>query len=483
MYNNYYQNGMGQTVPPDPKLNPYASHEYQQNRPTEENIDLSPLKSYINIYEHGIHQNQKNFLQSTVSLVSVPKKKFDKTRIPLGLVYTPFMTGIPITRLEYHRMVRCRVCMAYLNPYVKIIDERSYYCSVCFAKNNLEQSAAGFGFDLLKRPELQYTNIEYDSEIGARNVPLSLSLVFLVDTSHVDSDCHLKTIAESLLNNLGKIPSDKRSAIAFITFDTFIHTYHVDVKEKGYEIEHNIITDLNEPFYPSHESDFIRFNVDDRLKYFLSKLPDVIKINSAKDTDNCFGSALIYCTNLLQRMGGGRLTAFLSKPPNTGLYSYQVRNNSDDNSCMKASIDYYRKFALDILEKNISIDIFGLGNDGLDLSNLVPLSQITGGDVFISTKIDNSYRFKIWLKNTLETYLQRELRLTNSVKIRMNENYENYQYLGNFMANSFSKISFPVTSQYTTITMQIQMVSNPPRDFSYNCFQASIYYTSFDGNC
>ncbi|KAF1745400.1 hypothetical protein MXB_3699, partial [Myxobolus squamalis] len=309
---------------------------------------------------------------------------------------------------------------------------------------------------------------------------------FLLDISVItEATYYIGVVAEVLKNCIDKISGDKRSSITIIAFDSFIHTFQIIETETGLNVEHLIITDLTEPFLPTHDSCSIRFKSNNHLKILLDKLPKIVESKGCETSENCLGTALDYSIKLLSKFGGGRITAFLLKPPSIGLGSYQPRKENDmdkgdkdEFACINPSIDYYRSFGMDALNKNVTIDLFCLNKNTVDLANLLPMCQVTGGEIVISPSFDTfSYQNKEWLATNLKIYIARELRLSNLIKIRMNEAFEVQSYFGNFFVTSIKKLTIPTINQYTTLAFQLHLEYDPPKEFPYMCFQLSVLST------
>ncbi|KAF0990510.1 hypothetical protein HZS_4622, partial [Henneguya salminicola] len=472
----------------DPQYYGYSTDHYEQNHgnyytqnePNVEKIEKTPsipqyvdlvnTKTHFNIYDHGSYQNLRNIMESTLTLLPNSYKLYQKIRAPIGLICTPLLNDTCVHFATYNYLVRCKYCSSYLNPYVKVIDQTTYYCSICYRKNFVSKNIDLDELNLNNRPELNYPCIEYDSGLGTRGVPIPLSLVFLLDVSTAkESIFYVDAISETIKKNCHKIPGDKRASITVITFDMFIHTFQVVENGNGYDIEHHIVTDLDDPFTPFHDSCSIRFKSNNKLQYLLDKLPEIVKSKMSETPDNCLGSALEYSLRLLTKFGGGRITVFLHKPPTVGYGHYtprvqksMLKGDKEECSIFAPSIDYYRSFGMEALNKNVSIDLFCLNKDSVDLANLLPLCRLTGGEVFNVPSMDKySFQANEWLKKNIELYLMRELRLLNTVKLRMNEAFEIQSYFGHFFVNSIGKLTVPVINKHSTFSFQLIMDSDP----------------------
>lgn len=144
--------------------------------------------------------------------------------------------GFPV----YHAdsIVRCRRCRTYINPYVQFVDQMHWRCNLCFLVNDVPQffdydQQTQQPIDRYTRPELTHSVVEYvaPTEYMVR-APQPPIYVFVIDVSHhaVNSGM-VDTFARALLDVLDSIPNDdQRAKVAFITYDSTVHFYNLNVR-------------------------------------------------------------------------------------------------------------------------------------------------------------------------------------------------------------------------------------------------------------
>ena len=123
--------------------------------------------------------------------------------IPLAIVIKPYgelPTGeeVPTVNFNQKPIVRCQECRAYVNPFVKFIDNgRRWICNFCRLDNKTEQyyyadldPSSGYRVDYNDRPELWSGSVDFIASSEYMNrPPMPPTFIFLLDVSQqaVDS--------------------------------------------------------------------------------------------------------------------------------------------------------------------------------------------------------------------------------------------------------------------------------------------------------
>jgi protein transport protein SEC24 len=78
---------------------------------------------------------EQSIIRSTLSKVPESAAILQKSRLPFGLVFHPFRDQeIPI--IQERTIVRCRSCRTYINPYVRLLEQRRWQCNFCHRLND-----------------------------------------------------------------------------------------------------------------------------------------------------------------------------------------------------------------------------------------------------------------------------------------------------------------------------------------------------------
>lgn len=136
-----------------------------------------------------------SYLRCTLNAIPTSNSLLGKTKIPLGLIITPYRTirdNEPEVPLVTDTLIpRCRRCKAYINPFVSFVDGGSRWkCCMCNMANDVPQlfdwdSVRNQPADRWQRAELNHSVIEFvaPQEYMVRAPPPDV-YVILIDVSH-----------------------------------------------------------------------------------------------------------------------------------------------------------------------------------------------------------------------------------------------------------------------------------------------------------
>ena len=164
--------------------------------------------------------------------------------VPLALLIKPFgelPSGeeVPTTTFNQKPLVRCRECRAYINPFVKFIDNGSrWICNFCrldhitesYYFSQLDENT-GQRKDLDERPELWSGSVDFiaSSEYMSRP-PMPPTYVFLLDVSQQAVDSGYLTQATSTIKGIleeGTLPGGERTRVCFLAYDKHLYYFNL----------------------------------------------------------------------------------------------------------------------------------------------------------------------------------------------------------------------------------------------------------------
>ena len=238
--------------------------------------------------------------------------------------------------------------------------------------------------DPSRRPECKSSTIEFiaPQEYMLRP-PQPAVYLFLLDVSRQALETgYLRTVCDTLCEELDKLPGDGRTQVGFITYDRTLQFYQI--AEGSSQPTQLIVGDIEDVFLPS-PSDLLANlnNCREQISNMLTELPELF--NGSHETDSCLGAALQAAYKMMYNTGG-RITIFQSSLPNIGPGALKSRDNqsgdkSSETSLLNPSTDFYKKLALDCSGQQIAVDLFVLQNQHCDLATISGISKFSGGQV------------------------------------------------------------------------------------------------------
>ena len=163
--------------------------------------------------------------------------------IPLAIVVKPYgelPSGeeIPSSDFGGKPIVRCKECRAYVNPFVKFIENgQKWICNFCKDINNTDSyyysptDTDGNRLDLDNRPELAYGSVDFIASKDYQNrPPMPPSFVFLFDVSQpaIDSG-YLSQAAQTIKGIIeeGTLPDGERTRVCFLAYDKNLYYFNL----------------------------------------------------------------------------------------------------------------------------------------------------------------------------------------------------------------------------------------------------------------
>jgi len=150
-------------------------------------------------------------------------------------------SGEPVPTASFNQkpIVRCRDCRAYINPFVKFIDNGSrWICNFCRLDNVTESyyfsqmdPQTGQRADFNSRPELYSGSIDFLASPEYMNrPPMPPTFIFLFDVSQQSVESGYLTQATTTIKGIieeGTLPGDKRTRVAFLAFDKNLYYFNL----------------------------------------------------------------------------------------------------------------------------------------------------------------------------------------------------------------------------------------------------------------
>lgn len=489
------------------------------NNNNNESKHIPPLASSVfKTIDEG--NSTPRFIRSTLNNVPITEDILNKTKIPFGVVITPFADvgpgEEPIHVVDHgaEGPVRCRRCKAYINCHVTFVDGgRSFICNLCGQSNevtpeyfcNLDHN--GTRLDIMHRPELRFGTVEFVATKDYCNrPPLPPAYIFVIDVSwqSVLSGV-LGTVVQAVKSLLDTLPAayaaenpaaasasapvpKTRSPvkIGFITYDRSIHFHNL--KPSISQPQMMVVSDVSDVFLPiSPEGGLLVDAFDSRatIESFLNRLPQLFA--HTKQTEPAVGPAL-QAAYLAAKDRGGKVLFFQTCLPTSDIPGKLVRRDdvkllgTDKEMTIIApnpDDQFYKKLGVEASAAGVSIDTFLLSTSYIDVATVSQVSSLTGGSVYhypnFTATLDGERLFReIRYTVTRSTGFDAIMRLRSSNGIRA------VDFFGNFHMRNTTDMELAGIDSDKAVGIQLRhddMLSERQNVF----LQLALLYTNVHG--
>nr|CAB3265935.1 protein transport protein Sec24A [Phallusia mammillata] len=466
--------------------------------PPQKTVEL-PLRFETNAEGMLIPPNRKNcnpeVLRCTLKRIPDTKDLLGKVKLPFGLVVHPFrdLTSLPV--ISAGTIVRCKRCRTYINPFVSFLDERRWRCNMCFGVNETPEEFLHHPVTKTygqphTRPECTNATIEFiaPQEYMLRP-PQPAVYLFLMDVSHsaVESG-YLQIVCDALLDNLERLPGDKRTRIGFLTYNGTVHFYRLS--EGLAQPQMIVVSDIDDVFLPTPENLLVNLHESkDLVQDLLHQLPTIHNVDAEGeiDTYSALGAALEVAKKLMSPFGG-RVTVFQQAIPSIGPGTLKSREDPNSRAGqiptanLNPATDFYKKMALDCSAHQVAIDMFFFNSQYIDIATLSCSSRFSAGDLhyYPSLHVQHNPMEVERLKNDLERYLTRKIGFEAVMRIRCTKGLSIHTFHGNFFVRSTDLLSLANVSPDSGYAVNLTL-DEPLTDQSAACVQAALLYTTSKG--
>lgn len=390
---------------PNPSNVPFTRHRVNYNTGTFGNPP--PAYSKYNVEDRG--SCSPRFMRSTLSQIPCTSSLLNQSNIPMAVVIQPLAdTGIEEEEVPIIECattsgpLRCRRCSAYINPFVKFVENGRYYvCPLCSTQNEIPDEyfspieANGFRSDIAERPELYRGSVdfvapaEYVTRVG-NEPPL---ILFVIDTSTSSLNSGL---LRAFINSVKQIletafseESGSNMQFGFITFNKSIQFWRLVPKLQLVLVPH-----LEHVFTPLPASCFIanyatqKNLVDaffDEVLLSMTSPTATSSGSSSSHPDSCLGPAVNAAMMAIGKSRGGRIVLLQSSLPTTGPGALKSREDVSaygkdaERAFYLPQNKYYSALSSECSKRFIQVDLFACGSGYSDLATLSELPRTTGG--------------------------------------------------------------------------------------------------------
>lgn len=400
------------------------------------------------------------FVRSTLNVVPTTSSLLKKSKLPFSLVFRPYTSlkndDAPIPVTQDTLVCRCDRCRAYINPFVKFSHQGDeWFCNICDKSNKVPPN---FNMDFSNRMQPEFysrTEVKYGvcefiapPEYLVRP-PQAPTYVFLIEVSAQAVESGLvATAAKAIQESLDQIPNkNDLTKVAFIGVDSSLHYFHLPSTPDG-EPSIAVVADLEDPFLPLPHGILVKLSeCRASIDLFLSRLGEMFANNT--NTNNALGSALRSAHKLISNIGG-KVICLSSNLPNVGHAKLSVRESkkflgtSKESSLFQPASSFYKSFAIDCNQNQVTIDMFLFGNGYQDVVSLSSLPHFTAGQTYFYPGWNGkNSEDVIKFTNEFKKHLSMEISMEAVLKVRASSGIQIKGYHGNFFSRTEELCSFP----------------------------------------
>lgn len=438
------------------------------------------------------------YLRSTLHHVPCTEELCRNSAMPLAVCVQPMAAPDPaddpllLVSFGEHGPLRCDRCKAYVNPYLRWIDNgRRYLCNFCGMINDCPPDYyAPLGFDgrrrdANERPELCKGSVEFVAPQDYMvRPPMAPAHLFLIDVSPAAVSTGATSAAcAAVAEALEHLQGGERALVGIAAFDAQIYFY--SMHEGRSQPQLVVVPDVADPYAPAGGVLVPLERHREDLKALLEAVPRAFSTPSG-GADNCGAAAIVACIETLKPTGG-KLHVFASSMPGVGALALKPRDlamrDPGDRDVLKmlaAQVPDYFKKAEEAAEAQICIDLFLMPSSHVDLATLSDLSRVTGGSV---------YHYYPWnamvdaaqLVNDLRWNVMRPQALEALMRVRVSSGLTVQDYLGCFHRRTFTDCDFPAIDSDKSVVCVLGYDGAEMKDNEQAFVQAALLYTTTSG--
>ncbi|KAL5035514.1 COPII subunit [Batrachochytrium dendrobatidis] len=436
-----------------------------------------------------------SYQRCTLNAIPQSSALLNKSRIPFGLLITPYKNLFPhepqVPVITAPQIVRCRRCRTYINPWITFVENGARWkCNMCFLTNDVP---AFFDWDAdqrtqlnrLDRPELTHGVVEFvaPQEYMVRP-PQPVVMIFVIDVTYAAIQSGMVSVAaKSIKDSLDKIPNlDGRTKIAFITVDSALHFYNLGSSSSFPQMM--VVADLTETYLPM-PSDLLVSLTESRqvIDQFLDKLPSLFE--HTQQTQLAMGKALKAAQKLVGHIGG-KIVVLEYTLVNYDDGALKVREDpklfgtAKENGLLQPAIGFYKSLAVDCSPMQVSIDLFLFNPQYADVATLGGCAKFTGGSIHYYPRFSaNRYEDSIKFASELGHLLTRPIGFEAVMRVRTTRGIKMKAFHGNFFLRSTDLLSLPNVSPDHSYAIEMEIGEDITTRMA--CFQTSLLHTSSSG--
>ena len=497
---------------------PKKNYALNQNKNT---FEQQPISSYQHYQDGALSETEMSkqeydyikqfncsdeFINATTNVFPKNSVTLSGLSIPIGVTFSPLSPVISseqIPSLDYQdkNIPRCVDCKAYMNPYIKFIDNgNKWECNICKAINSTDNDyycpldGSGQRIDKYEKPELCNGTYEYIASKSYwkkdRN-PIQACIIFLIDVSlNAINSGSLNAVLESIKDAVSNVYfyNGENTKIGIITYDSSIHFYSFG---KTLNQPQMLCVNDNEMFIPTIKDNLLLSINDgkDKIISIIELIQNSFTTSSIKDSTKLF-YALDASYQILKGTGGKVVLFSSSNAINSIslLNSTEVKLNTQEQKMYTPSDNgKLKSLGIRLTNENISVDIFVFSEK--TYINLLTLNEIcdnSNGNIYFYKNFNLDIHYKN-LFNQIRRLLSREIAYEAVLKTRISHGYTLQDFLTPVLRYNNELFVTPTidSDQHYQVTVgflqQDQIKENKTLNDNFVYFQCALLYSYGDG--
>ncbi|CAI9115465.1 OLC1v1016370C3 [Oldenlandia corymbosa var. corymbosa] len=434
-----------------------------------------------------------NQVPCTVDLLNTSAMQMALLVQPLALPH-PSEEPIHIVDFGESGPVRCFQCKAYINPFMKFIDQgRHFICNLCGAANETPRDYQcnlgpdGRRRDADERPELCRGTVEFvaTKEFTVRD-PMPAVYFFLIDVSLNAIQTGATAAACSAISQvIGDLPEGPRTMVGIATFDSTIHFYNLKCQLQQPMML--VVPDVQDVYTPLQTDVVVQLSeCRDHLELLLETIPTMFQNN--RTSDSSFGAA-VKAAFLAVQSTGGKLLVFQSVLPSVGIGALSAREaegrtnisagEKEAHKLLQPVDKTLKTMAIEFAEYQVCVDLFITAQTYVDIASVSVIPRTTGGQVYYYYPF-SAISDPAKLANDLRWNIARPQGFEAVMRVRCSMGLEVQDYFGNFCKRIPTDVDLPAIDCDKTIMVTLKHVDKL-QDGSECAFQSALLYTTVYG--
>ena len=460
----------------------------------------------------------KEYLRSTINIFPKYESQLNQLKIPIGVIISPSSIYTKkgefplISYGEDNEVPRCKNenCKAFVNPFIKIIDNDKWQCNICKAVNKMEDYF--YKNDEEKEAKIELNNGSYEFLLNKsywknNRPPNKLNYYFVIDISYKSiesgfAQCSLEIIKDCVINNYFYNYDSFPIKICLITYDASVHFYSINEKSNQFTMYCTNENNEKDLFVPTFRDNLLVSLKENKNKFvqIIESIQNNIYNQSTQKEKKEKNATKIYeaikCVNLLGNTLGGKILVFSG----SDLKNLEIMNDKkDENDNEYEKEKGYDKnlerggkklgqLGIDVTYNSFSINVFQASDEFCKILTINQMCDNSNGNLYFYKNFNSELHYKN-LYNQIKRILTNETQLEGTLKLRISNGYYINEYITSVLLYNRRLFVFPTHDSDEKYIVQLSMLTqeelaerkiiNDIDDYIY--MQSCLLYSHGDG--